>query len=415
MLSKEQQQVANHLIYKLRSCCHPSWHWQYVPFEMKIGGYAGTGKTFLLAEIRKQLQQKFGRFPCAFVSFTGKASSVLRKKLEDNNCLFEDDYVGTIHSLIYEPITKYDSFLKSWVIVGWTRKPKDSIYCQAIFIDEASMVSREIWNDLKSYGISLIAVGDHGQLPPVGDKFGLLSKCDYYLTKIQRQALNSPIIKLAHYVRQGGRIKPGMYSPQVFKMSWRDPECKKIFHSAVSNFNEDYIILTGLNHTRNYINQIIREKFNYVNPEPYPNEKVVCLKNNHDSGVMNGQIGTVIWYMPIEKNMFKLTIEFEDSPYPVDCMVHDCCFGKEKYNLYDVFDTKEFKALRSIAFAKGHNYIDFFDFGYAISVHKSQGSEWNKIILIEETSYYWDDEFYNRWLYTAVTRAKEKLFIIQDF
>lgn len=414
MLNSEQQQIANHLIYKLRSCCYPNWHYSYTPFEMKIGGYAGTGKTYLIANIRQQLNSMFSRFPCAFVSFTGKAASVLRKKLEEANALFEEDYVGTIHSLIYEPITKYDDILQAYVIAGWTRKPKDKMYCQAIFIDEASMVSQEIWNDLKSYGISIIAIGDHGQLPPVGDQFGLLTKCDYYLTKIQRQALNSPIIKLAHHVRQGGRIKPGLYSPEVFKMSWRDPECKKIFDKTTQAL-DDYIILTGLNSTRNYINQMIRSKFNYTNLEPYPNEKVVCLKNNHSSGVMNGQIGTVIWYMPEAKNLFKLTIEFEDMPYPLDCMVHDCCFGKEKYALYDQFDTKEFKGLRARAAFKGFPAIDFFDYGYAISVHKSQGSEWDKVVLIEETTYYWDDEFYNRWLYTAVTRAREKLFIIQDF
>lgn len=414
LFSEEQKQVSDHLIYKIdKSCTMSPWHFQYRPFTYRIGGYAGTGKTYLLCQLRKQLFQKFGDFPCAFVSFTGKAASVLEQKLKDVDANYPSDFVGTIHSLIYIPITKYDEDLKQYVITGWGKKR--DIDFNIIFIDEASMVTHDIWEDLKSYGITLIAVGDHGQLPPIGDQFGLLQKCDYYLHKIHRQVQASPIIPLAHYVRKGGYIPVNkMYSPEVFKLSWNGGQCRTIFENTISDYKENLIVLCGMNKTRNYINKIIREKNGYTQPEPYPLERLVCLKNNHETKIMNGQIGTANWFMPEEKDIYRMTIQFDGQKHPYEGMFHTCCLGKEKYNIYDVQVTKRYKRLRDKMRSRGYE-IDFFDFGYAISVHKSQGSEWDRVILIEERSYYWDDKFYRRWLYTAVTRAKSKLFIIQDF
>ena len=80
-----------------------------------------------------------------------------------------------------------------------------------------------------------------------------------------------------------------------------------------------------------------------------------------------------------------------------------------RYNLLCVDDG----AAEDIAEYKGEK-IDAFDYGNCISVHKSQGSEWEKVVLFEQRTKRWDDKFYTKWLYTAVTRAKKKLLVISD-
>ena len=126
-------------------------------FSLRIGGFAGTGKTFLLSEIRKELHRLYPRLGVAFVAFTGKASSVLENKLINNGARFDDDYVGTIHGMIYRPETEWDPKTKTQVIKRWVRREKDEIWHQIIFIDEASMVSRKIWRDLMTYEKPLVA------------------------------------------------------------------------------------------------------------------------------------------------------------------------------------------------------------------------------------------------------------------
>jgi ATP-dependent exoDNAse (exonuclease V) alpha subunit len=81
--------------------------------------------------------------------------------------------------------------------------------------------------------------------------------------------------------------------------------------------------------------------------------------------------------------------------------------------MYD--KTPKLKELSNYASDKGFPTIGFFDYGYCMSVHKSQGSEWQKVIVFEQRTKRWDDNYYAKWLYTAITRAKEKLFIIGDY
>ena len=150
----------------------------------------------------------------------------------------------------------------------------------------------------------------------------------------------------------------------------------------------------------------------YKNATPYPGERIVCLKNNHDIKLMNGQIGTLLWLMPEEKDMYRLTIEVDGAFEPFECIAHMSTFGQVTYTTYNEDQTT--KDARSYARDKGYE-LDYFDYGYCISVHKSQGSEWNKVILFEQRTQHWDDDYYKRWLYTGITRAKEKLMIVSDY
>ncbi len=349
----------------------------------------------------------------AFVTFTGKASSVLKSKLEKvKGAIHSEDYVGTIHGLIYTAKTRYDKQLKTFVITGWKLKEEDDIWHDIIIIDEASMVSKQIWDDLGHFNKPIIGVGDHGQLPPIGDQFNLLEETDFKLTEIHRQALDSPIIGLSKLVREEGYIPYNkFFSKEVFKLSWKSDQCKHIWDNNVV-FDDDLITLCGFNTTRCHLNKEIRDKLSHSTQKiPYPGERVVCLSNNHTTKIMNGQIGTVQWVMPENYGLQRMTIEIGDNV--VECMVSDKCFGEVTYTMYD--KTKLGKRQQAHAQTKGLSRIDFFDYGYAMSVHKSQGSEWKKVIVFEQRSQHWDDEMYARWLYTAITRSSEKLFIISDY
>lgn len=411
-LTKQQKEVSDEIINKLYESGHKKVKIFRDPFVLTVGGYAGTGKTTLLCEVRKEIYKHFPKLSVAFVTFTGKASSVLNSKLDIFNINYNNDYIGTIHGLIYKPETKYDPKLKTFIITGWKLRDEDEIFYDLIIIDEASMVSKQIWQDLTKFSIPIIGVGDHGQLPPVGDQFNLLSKTDFQLTEIHRQALDSPIIYLSKLVREEGYIPYNkIFSNDVFKLSWRDDKCKNIWDNKVV-FDEDLIVLCGFNTTRCYLNEQIRKKLSYKKKIPYPGERVVCLSNNHNTKIMNGQIGTLQWVMPENLGLYRMTIDMGNSNF-IECMVSNKCFGEVTYTMFD--KSKYSKEQYKYTVKRGLSQVDFFDYGYVMSVHKSQGSEWEKVIVFEQRSSYWDDEMYGRWLYTAVTRSSKKLFIISDY
>jgi len=384
-------------------------------FVATIGGYAGTGKTYLIGEIRKEIKRQFPKMDIAFCTFTGKASSVLATKLENINVIGHNDYVGTIHRLIYKPKTQYNQKLKAHVIIGWVLKNTDDLLYDLIIIDEASMVSKDIWRDLRSFDVPVIAVGDHGQLGPVSkNPFNLMEKPDHILTEIHRQAQNSPIIKLSQIARNEGVIPTNSifsYNPAVLKIPWNSSTCQQIWNSL--KFNQDIMCICGFNMTRNFINRMIRKKLNYKKVQPYPGERIVCLRNNRELGIMNGQTGTVYFLMPEKyKNTFRITFQLDGSEDFVDAFTDGRTFDQVTYTIFT--EKERERKLNGYAMRNKLGGVNLFDYGYCISVHKSQGSEWDRIVLFEQRNKYQDDNQYARWLYTAITRAKTKLLIISD-
>lgn len=412
-LTKKQIEVSNVIIEKLND----NYYWSktnvgYSPFLLKISGYAGTGKTTLITETRKFIAKKFPHLKIAFVSFTGKAASILYDKIEKINNNRFNDYIGTIHGLIYKPKTRYDKTLKTFVIYDWELKDEYDIEADVIFIDEASMVSKELWEDIQYFNKSIIVIGDNYQLPPIGDKFNLLENPDFQLVEIQRQKEDSPILDLSIRVRNEGWISENnFFSKSVFRLNWNDKLCQDIWNKKVI-FDNNLAILCGFNTTRCDLNNSIRAKKKIKNKIPYPGEQVICLRNNHKTKIMNGQTGTVKWVMPDKYSLYRMTIDVGNEA-PIDCLVSDKCFGEATYTMYDKSkdSTKKF----NYAISQNFSAVDYFDYGYVMSVHKSQGSEWNRVVVFEQRSNHWDDEYYSRWLYTAITRAQEKLFIISNY
>ncbi len=388
-----------------------------MPFTT-LAGLAGTGKTTLLGFLAQSLRLNSPGIRIAFATYTGKASIVLSNKLQERG---EMDYVGTIHSLMYYP----DSDEETGKIVGWFRK--DFLEIDLIIIDEASMVGKQIWEDLLSYNIPIVAIGDHGQLPPIGnDNFNLMEDPEFVITEIHRQALESPIIQLSIVARSEGWIDYGIYGNAVAKLTYSDPRARQVINRY--DKDSDLIALCGMNKTRCEINMMIRERYKFSG-QAKPGEKVICLKNNKNSNIMNGQLGKLVELKPFGKRFYDLQVSMDGLSHPTYTYALREAFNAVKYDAaYAESNRWQTKNELADEVEKGlgpGNYlmsderkrlkVDMFDFGYAISVHKSQGSEWSRVILFDERNFYQSDDDYSRWLYTGITRAKEKLIIIEDF
>jgi exodeoxyribonuclease V len=361
------------------------------PF-ITLGGYAGTGKSTLITEIKNQLNLNYKECKIAFCSYTGRATQNLKQKLKEANTQIRPgDIISTVHGLIYVPIENGDG-----VITGWSKK--ESIDVNLIIIDESSMIDENIWTDLLSFNVPIIAVGDHGQLPPINGKFNLMEIPEILLEEIHRQAQDNPIIEVSIQARQSGKIQAKRFGNKVIKYTPEDFDFNEISQELLQNYNNDTLILCGYNSTRTKLNQFVRAARDIEEQKPVIGDRVICLRNNHKKGIYNGMLGTI-------NNIF----EKNDLWYDTEIFMDDTAV------LYKgLIYAPQFGAAQPINFtqdrlkAKGG---DLFDFGYALTVHKSQGSQAKRVILFEERFSKMDDDQWKRWLYTAVTRAEEELYI----
>lgn len=326
--------------------------------QQTLGGFAGTGKTTLI----KFLAKFFPTFRvCAY---TGKAANVLRKR---------DIPAQTIHSLIYRPVYEYG------VLVGWDIVSAFELGADGFIVDEASMVSEEIYKDLQTFHLPMIFVGDHGQLEPIGTDFNLMRKPNYTLEQIHRNA--GDIAKFAERLRRGYRSTTFKESEKV-----RFTPQRRIKTEELLSVDQ---VICAYNKTRVGLNAQIREALGFKGTLNV-NERVMCLKNNKMLGLFNGMQGTVT----------RLT---EDNH---GCKFMDFLFNETLYaGVW--YDTRQFGRERpdnSSYF--GRNYPNPFDYAYAITAHKAQGDEFDKVLVMEQKCDRWD---HRRWAYTAASRAKEFL------
>lgn len=379
-----------------------SWIWEdpINSNEMILTGYAGTGKTTVISEVKKLAGYK----KIAFLTYTGKASVVLRKKLHEScRDSLDNDFIGTIHSFMYKPIIKYNTKLKIEEIIGWEKKEDREIEADMIIIDEASMLDNDITEDIRQVfsNIPILYVLDPFQLPPINQKYCTLMTDYkernipvYSLTEIHRQGQGNPIIKLSKYIRDNENIliKPGEYSNMMWKFKFDG------YDKVINKFDmsrNDIVCLTHTNKVRNEFNEKVRQYFKFKHREPYPNEKVICTQNNRNLGVYNGEIGKVLYSMYEEENVLNSIIDFEDRIVDLNIDMGRS-FGKMREK------REKFKNITS------------FEYGYMITVHKSQGSQWDRVILFDIQTTFRDNLDYRRWLYTAITRSTDKLIILGD-
>lgn len=354
------------------------WHDPYEP--LTLGGYAGTGKTTLLGELQRLLGS---RVRIVFTSFTGKAVSVLRSKLPPGSAC------STLHRLLYRPRQKWVCVESGEDALAFGSLEDDIYYCYShhpqtkpenegrdpcekkatldwtpvmspldgidlVVVDEASMLSEKLWADLTKWGVPVLAVGDHGQLPPVRSEFNLMANPQLRLEKILRQAEGSPIIRMATLARTTGHIPLGDYGPGCVKL----PRFKQM--AAVRHLNPENgdLTLCSFNKTRNSMNTHLRRRLlGPVPDDPVIGDIVICLRNSYEAGVFNGMRGQVAFLGP-EVELYP------DTPQRfanIELFDEDDDFSGEiacgQFN--------QPKTLNGVRRSLG-----LWDYGYAMTVHK---------------------------------------------
>lgn len=376
----------------------------------RLFGPAGTGKTTLA----KKIAERSGSV--LFAAYTGKAAHVLQRA----GC----HSATTIHSLIYRPREKSRSRLRELqeqlanAETEAKKYPEDISYQEEIclldraiaeekknikkpsfelnldsevkyadllIIDECSMVNGAMADDMLYFGTKVLVLGDPAQLPPVRGS-GFFTECEpnFMLTEIHRQAKDNPIIAMATIVREGGTLDYGTYGDsQVIRLKDFDPD-------AVS---PEAQILVGMNKTRRRANARCRKNRGFTDPLPVAGDKLVCLRNNHEIGLLNGAIWFVVERLEEpEAGLLSLNIRDEEGR-TLDVTVHTAPFLGEEIQIWDRKCGEE------------------FEMGYALTVHKAQGSGWPEVVLVDEGSVFRKDQ--HRWRYTGITRASEKITIVR--
>lgn len=346
----------------------------------KLAGYAGTGKTTTATTIAKMLT---GDADTLFCAFTGKAACVMRQKGMPGR---------TIHSAIYnfERIERkyYDEDGEEKKRYYYVRHRKYSLPYKLIIVDEASMVGADVAKDLLSFGIPVLAIGDPGQLPPVGDCFSnMLKNPDIVLDEIMRQADGNRIPLFAMQLRKGWEPKAKDFPPgpdvKVVQPDFLIKHFPKILEKADQ-------IICAKNETREVLNDQAR-KFYRREKKLNEGEKIVRKENDWDQVVFSKSIGDlslVNGMTGIASNVRSLTKDHFMFDFTPDC-AKDATFHDLAYNK--------------------------FDYAYAITCHASQGSEYPFVVVVDDS---WNDyknpDFQAEWRYTAATRAKEKLLWVTN-
>ena len=368
-----------------------------------ISGYAGTGKSTLVKFIISALGQ-CGVNPeedVCFCAYTGKATQVLAKKGNKNTL--------TLHKLLYDSFPRSDG--------TFFRKPKIDIGYHVIVVDEVSMAPKTLMDLLFSHGCYVICLGDPFQLPPV-DKDqdnGLLAHPHIFLDEIMRQAAESEIIQLTMKIRGGDPI-PEFKGNEVQVLP------QESLNTGMLLWADQ--ILCATNKTRISLNNQTRALLKRASSEPEDGDKVICLRNywgqlsTQENDLINGTIGylkntfstffKVPYYMggdsiPILNAEFIIDDEESFSALDMDKTMlitgEPYLDNKRKYRLSKNPRTRELVPYE-------------FTYGYAITTHKAQGSEWERVLVLEEGFPYVKKE-HARWLYTAVSRSSEKCVLLR--
>jgi exodeoxyribonuclease-5 len=381
----------------------------------RMFGYAGTGKTTLAKEFASGIGGTV-----LYAAFTGKAASVLRSK----GC----DGATTIHKLIYKPAEKSKETLRQINdemrhlsaelaqegldqkqidehpdMVKLTKdfedekfhhkRPKftlnpDSVVKDAklLVVDEVSMVDAAMGLDLESFNVPILVLGDPAQLPPVmGAGYFINGKPDVLLTEIHRQAEGNPILRLATDVREGRGIRKGTYGDSRV-IGWGEVDKEEVMR-----FDQ---VLVGTNKRRHQINGRCRELLGREPGTPVPTDRLVCLRNNHELGLLNGGLWNVEKATVIDENEVDLDLKCAESDNRCAAPAHTAYFLGKEPPFWDIRER------------------ECFDYGYALTVHKSQGSQWDKCYIFDESKCFRQDA--RKWLYTALTRAAKQAVVVTD-
>jgi exodeoxyribonuclease-5 len=336
-----------------------------------VHGLAGTGKTHLLAEMARR------HSGVLMVAPTGKAATVLRAR--------SGFFVSTIHSAIYNFRGLVDDQRRPDYKVPVFSQRAETDIGNVVFLDECSMVGNTLATHLLDTGVSVVAFGDPGQLAPVGDK-PFFTVPDITLKTIRRQALESPIIRQAHRVRHGEAYEADGDFRVLPIGTKRDVFLRAVFQADIA--------LCYLNTTRLYLNSLKRSLLRRTGPLQ-PGEPIMCLRNSDVpwGKLCNGEIAYVV--RPQEPSDLGIWVAVESGagvqgPYHLPQAVFE---GDDNF--------------RALQYEED---VVPFALAYAATVHKSQGSEWPHVLLLDE----YDRRSEKReFLYTGITRAVKEITVVR--
>lgn len=374
--------------------------------EFSLGGYAGTGKTTMLREVVERLSE---RGTVKVLAPTGKAAQVLRRKGVE---------AETVHSFLYNfrGISRDEhtgrDLLNFEAKRGLDERPS------WIVVDEASMVNAHMARDARQHGIPILWIGDHGQLPPIGEDPKILADPDAVLETIHRQAAGNPIIAAANKVRQGLEPRRWVQDVDERRAQGEDGEGELLVQRRRGGDSGALVrlakklevdqVICGRNRTRHALNRIWRElDGRQFETRPEAGDRVICLKNNRRLGIFNGETFTIERIVDfwdggdLARSVLVVDLKSEDGRLFETLPVWSGQFlGDRKLTT----DEAEELALQWMAQLGDIDRIgiEAFDYGYAITCHKSQGSEWPRVLVVDEA---FGEK--PRWRYTAITRARD--------
>lgn len=380
------------------------------PQVFRLFGYAGTGKTTLARYLAEDIDG-----PVHFVAYTGKAASVLVAK----GCP-----ATTVHRLIYLPKQRSVQRLRELegklaalsmdapprereALLRQIREERDNATrpmfslnhespaatASLVVVDEGSMIDSKMGEDLLSFGCPVLILADPGQLPPVaGQGFFTSGEPDFMLTEIHRQARESPVLRLATQARLGEPLEEGWYGPDSIFQTSHVMDRKDLDPRLPLLADQ---VLVGRNKTRRASNRRIRQLLNREEVLPEPQDRLVCLRNDYELGLLNGTIWEVITRDYNESERVGLTIHPEGEPEsPLEIEAHEHHFLGTEDSL-PVWERREAQE---------------FTYGYALTVHKAQGSQWGHVLILDESRVF--RKHRREWLYTAITRAEHAVDIV---
>lgn len=365
-LTTEQRSAADSIL---------SWYYDSPARELVMGGLAGTGKTTVVSAVTWEV-------PAAeAVAYTAKAVAVLKVK-----CVRS---ARTLHSVLYQLIDVDEE--KQQLVFDDKDPDQATLQVQPlVIVDEASMVTRKIRQDLlRRTTAKILYVGDHGQLEPIGDDDeGVMKNPDITLKKVMRQGEGSGILEYAYWLRsqKGRHCPPPAVSEDVTPYPYNHRS------GLLGAKNKVDVYICGFNKTRIGQNRFVRAAMGYHGDLPHPGERLICLKNDYELGVYNGQILEVTHASAMDGDPGAYWLEAVDASLGTAV---SCVASKRQLN--------------STLLPEQDSKLAFFDYAYAITCHKAQGSEWDNVAVIAEYHPNWDMA---RWRYTAATRAAKHLYWI---
>lgn len=369
-----------------------------------IGGVAGSGKSTLIPHIIDMCGTLYdgGIGDVAVCAYTGKAVMNLKRK--------GIIHAMTLHSFLYHTEFVIDKDTNEKRVVYEPKSPYFFNGIRLLIVDEASMVSREMFNMIMALPFKTLYIGDHFQLPPVGDSFNIMLNPNFKLERIHRQQQNNPIVMLADMARHSQPLPLGTFGASK--------HTRTLNTADLSSYDE---VITWTNSTKDAVNSIIRREKGFQQDVPQMDDKMIVRVNCRSKNVYNGQI-VYLMNHPVQLKTGAWHVAFVDELAYNDPFIMAQTDGAtvarasihlpkaelDKIRSMPVATTKEWKMLK-----KSNPYEIHLDWGYAITCHAAQGTSWKNVavMLEDKMKHVIGKEEYSRWVYTAITRAEESVTI----